>query len=252
VVGLHKLGYHIPTRYLEAHRLDNHIPVGYRRAVGFGVNKFYLESFIDELAYAAGKDCYEYRRELIARNTDFRYRDDWLLALDTAAKMAGWGKPLPEGWARGIAIEDRGHPLRKGIALAAEVVTVSISKRGLLRLERVDVAFDEGFGFINPLSVRKQLEGQIAWSLSDMWQEITVKDGRIVEGNFDEYPIARLADYPPVINIEFLKTNNKWIHGVAEEIIAQFAPAMAQAIFKITGKRIRSLPIGDQDLSWGV
>lgn len=251
VVGLHKLGYHIPTRYLEAHRLDNHIPVGYRRAVGFGVNKFYLESFIDELAYAAGKDCYEYRRELIARNTDFRYRDDWLLALDTAAKMAGWGKPLPEGWARGIAIEDRGHPLRKGIALAAEVVTVSISKRGLLRLERVDVAFDEGFGFINPLSVRKQLEGQIAWSLSDMWQEITVKDGRIVEGNFDEYPIARMADYPPVINIEFLKTNNKWIHGVAEEIIAQFAPAMAQAIFKITGKRIRSLPIGDQDLSWG-
>ena len=75
---------------------------------------------------------------------------------------------MPEGWARGIAIEDRGHPLRKGIALAAEVVTVSISKRGLLRLERVDVAFDEGFGFINPLSVRKQLEGQIAWSLSDM------------------------------------------------------------------------------------
>jgi isoquinoline 1-oxidoreductase beta subunit len=251
VVGLHKLAYHIPTRYLEAHRLDNHIPVGYRRAVGFGVNKFYLESFIDELAYAAGKDCYEYRRELVARNTEFPYRDDWLLALDTVAKTSGWGTPLPEGWARGIAIEDRGHPTRKGIALCAEVVTVSISKSGQLRLERVDVAFDEGYGFVNPLSVRKQIEGQIAWALSDvMWQELTVKDGRIVEGNFDEYQVARMADYPPQVNIQFLKTNNKWIAGVAEEAIAQIAPAMAQAAFKITGKRIRSLPIGDQDLRW--
>ena len=117
---------------------------------------------------------------------------------------------------------------------------------------REGVAFDEGYGFVNPLTVRKQLEGQIAWALSDvMWQELTIKDGRIVEGNFDEYQVARMADYPPQVNIEFLKTNNKWIAGVAEEAIAQIAPAMAQAVFKITGKRIRSLPIGDQDLRWG-
>jgi isoquinoline 1-oxidoreductase subunit beta len=191
VVGLHKLGYHIPRRYFEARRIDNHIPVGYRRAVGFGVNKFYLESFIDELAHAAGKDCYEYRRELVARNSEFPYRDDWLLALDTVAKMSGLGTPLPEDWARGNAIEDGGHPTRKGIALCAEVVSVSISKGGQLRLERVDVAFDEGYGFVNLLSVRKQIEGQIAWAVSDvMWQELTVKDGRIVEGNFDEYQVA--------------------------------------------------------------
>src|SRR5258707_81073 len=97
-------------------------------------------------------------------------------------------------------------------ALCVEVVTVSVSRRGQLRLERVDVVFDEGFSLVNPLSVRKQIEGQIAWGFSDtMWQEITVKDGRVAEGNFDEYQIARMADYPLEVNIQFLKTNNKWI-----------------------------------------
>jgi isoquinoline 1-oxidoreductase beta subunit len=226
--------------------------VGYRRSTGSGVNVFYLESFIDELAHAAGKDPYAYRRELIARNTHFRDRDDWLKALDMVAKMSGWGSPLPEGWARGIAIDDRRRPSRATVALCAEVVTVSLSRRGQLRLERVDVVFDEGFSFVNPLSVRKQIEGQIAWGLSDtMWQEITIKDGRTVEGNFDEFQVARMADYPPEVNIRFLKTNNKWISGVGEEAIPQIAPAVAQAVFKITGKRIRSLPLKNHNLSWG-
>jgi isoquinoline 1-oxidoreductase beta subunit len=111
--------------------------------------------------------------------------------------------------------------------------------------------FDEGFSFINPLSVRKQIEGQIAWALSDaLWQEITVNDGRVAQENFHQYRVARMADYPPQINIQFLKTNNKWISGVGEEAIPQIAPAIAQAVFKITGKRIRSLPLGKQDLSW--
>jgi isoquinoline 1-oxidoreductase beta subunit len=167
--------------------------------------------------------------------------------------MSGWGKPLPEGWARGIAIDDRRRALagRTTTALCAEVATVSLTKAGLLRLERVDVVFDEGFTLVNPLSVRKQIEGQIAWALGDAkWQEITIKDGRTVEGNFDIYQIARMADYPPQVNIRFLKTDNKWISGVGEEAIPQIAPAMAQAVFKITGKRIRSLPFGNQNLSW--
>jgi isoquinoline 1-oxidoreductase beta subunit len=217
------------------------------------VNVFYLESFIDELAHAAGKDSYEYRRELIARNTLFRDRDDWLKALDMVAKMSGWGQSLPQGWARGIAADDRRRaaPGRTATSLCAQVVTASVSRSGQLRLERVDVVFDEGFSFVNPLSVRKQIEGQIAWALSDaMWQEITIKDGRTVEGNFDTYQVARMADYPPEINIQFLKTNNKWISGVGEEACPQIAPAIAQAIFKITDKRIRSLPFGKQDLSW--
>jgi len=251
VVCLNELPYFIPTRYYEVHKLNTHIPVGFRRSVGWGVNAFYRESFIGELAYAAGRDPYEYRRELLVRNPGYPNRDDWIKALDAVAKMSGWGTPLPEGWARGIAVEDRQRPAPTAISLCAEVVTVSVSRSGLVRLERVDVVFDQGFSLVNPLSARKQIEGQIAWALSDaMWQEITIKDGRTVEGNFDQYQIARMADYPPQVNIQFLKTNNKWIAGVGEEACPQIAPAMAQAILKITGKRIRSLPFGRQDLSW--
>jgi len=252
VRGLHELPYYFPVRHYDVHTLNSHVPVGFRRATGSSVNVFFLESFVDELAHAAGKDPYVYRRELVARNANFRGRDDWIKALDLAAEMSGWGTPLPEGWARGIAIDDRRRPSRATVALCAEVVTVSVRRGGLLRLERVDVVFDEGFSFINPLSVRKQIEGQIAWGLGDaMWQEITVKDGRVVEGNFDAFQVARMADYPPQVNIAFLKTDNKWISGVGEEAIPQIAPAIAQAVFKITGKRIRSLPLGNHDLSWG-
>jgi isoquinoline 1-oxidoreductase beta subunit len=251
VRGLHELPYYCPVLYYDVRTLNSHVPVGFRRSTGSSVNVFYLESFIDELAHAAGKDPLEYRRELVARNAKFRDRDDWLKALDLVAKMSGWGTPLPEGWGRGIGIDDRRRPSRKTVALCAQVATVSISRRGELRLERVDCVFDEGFSFVNPLSVRKQIEGQIAWALGDaMWQEITVKDGRVEQENFHQYRIARMEDYPPQINIRFLKTNNKWISGVGEEAIPQIAPAIAQAVFKITGKRIRSLPLGNHDLSW--
>src|SRR5206468_6260658 len=129
VRGLHELPYFIPTTYYEVRTLNSDVPVGFRRATGSGVNVFYLESFIDELAHAAGKDPYEYRRELIARNNKFRDRDDWLKALDMVAGISGWGTPLPEGWARGIGVDDRRRPSRTTVALCAEVVTVSVSKR---------------------------------------------------------------------------------------------------------------------------
>jgi isoquinoline 1-oxidoreductase beta subunit len=253
VRGLHELPYFVPTVFYDVHTQNSHVPVGFRRSTGSGVNVFYLESFIDELAHAAGRDPYEYRRELVARNTNFRGREDWLQALDLVAKMSGWGTPLPEGWARGIAADDRRRavPGRTATSLCAEVATVSVTRAGLLRLERVDVVFDQGFSLVNPLSVRKQIEGQIAWALSDaMWQEITIENGRTVEGNFDVYQVARMADYPPQINIQFLKTDNRWISGVGEEAIPQLVPAIAQAIFKITGKRLCSLPFGKQNLSW--
>jgi isoquinoline 1-oxidoreductase subunit beta len=253
VRGLHELPYFVPTIYYDVHTQNSHVPVGFRRSTGSGVNVFFLESFTDELAHAAGRDPYEYRRELVARNSKFRSRDDWLKALDRVAEMSGWGTPLPQGWARGIAVDDRRRaaPGRSATSLCAQVVTASVTRGGAVRVERVDVVFDEGFSFVNPLSVRKQIEGQLAWAMSDAkWQEITIKDGRTVEGNFDAYQVARMADYPPQINIAFLKTNNKWISGVGEEACPQLAPALAQAVFKITGKRIRSLPLGNADLSW--
>jgi isoquinoline 1-oxidoreductase beta subunit len=100
VRGLHELPYFVPTIYYDVHTQNSHVPVGFRRSTGGGVNVFYLEIFIDELAHAAGKDPYEYRRELIARNNKVRDRDDWLTALDLVAKMSGRGTPLPVGCSR--------------------------------------------------------------------------------------------------------------------------------------------------------
>ena len=157
---------------------------------------------MDELAHAAGRDPLAYRRELIARNTSFRDRELWLQALDMVAEMSGWGEPLPEGWARGVAIDDRRRPSQDSVTLCAEVATISMSRDGQVRLERVDCVFEEGFSFVNPLSVRKQIEGQMAWALSDtLWQESTVENGRVVEGNYDTFRTARMADYPPELNI---------------------------------------------------
>lgn len=131
------------------------------------------------------------------------------------AEMSGWGTPLPDGWARGIAIDDRRSDRRKPdvCTICAVVCTVSVSKKGQVRLERVDVAFDEGFGFVNPLSVR------------------------------------RMDEYPRQVNIRFFKTNH-WLTGVGEEAMAQIPPAIVNAVFKVTGKRVRNLPMRNHDLSW--
>jgi isoquinoline 1-oxidoreductase beta subunit len=216
-----------------------------------------MECFIDELAHFVGKDPYLYRRELIMRNParsgpgGFPQRDDWVKALDMVAKMSGWGMPLPEGWARGIAVDDRRHPTRDSITIAAHVHTLEVSRRGQLRLHRVDVAFEEGYGLVHPLSVRKQIEGGIAWGYNDaLHQETTIKDGRAVETNFDTFPVSRMNEYPREVNIQFFKTK-RWITGVGEEVVPQVAPAILNAVFKITGKRIRSIPIKNHDVSWG-
>jgi isoquinoline 1-oxidoreductase beta subunit len=167
------------------------------------------------------------------------------------AKMSGWGTPLPEGWARGIAIDDRRRPTRTTSTICAQVHTVEVTKRGQLTLHRVDVVFEQGFSLMNPLSVRKQIEGQIAWGYDDtMYQATTIQDGHAVERNFDKFPVSRMKEYPKQINIAFLKTN-RWITGAGEEAIPQIPPAILNAVFKITGKRFRSIPLKNHDLSWG-
>src|SRR5262249_37105973 len=147
VQRLSELPYFFPARHYDVHTQNTHVPVGFRRSTGSGVNVFYLESFVDELAHAAGRDPYEYRRELIARNTKFRGRDDWLKALDLVAEMSDWGKPLPEGWARGIALDDRRRALasRTATSLCAEVVTLSVSRRPHARPYPVAVALPHAF-----------------------------------------------------------------------------------------------------------
>jgi isoquinoline 1-oxidoreductase beta subunit len=249
----------MPNFRMTIHPVRNHVPFGTRRGTGAAPNAFYNEVFIDELAAAAGKDPYLYRRELISRNPPppkrgtggFPHRDDFLRALDMAAKMSNWGSPLPEGWARGIAIDDRRRPSRTTSTICAEVVTLEVTKAGQVKLHRVDVAFEEGFAFMHPLAVRKQVEGQLAWAYDDaMYQGTTLRDGRAVERNFDTFPVSRMAEYPKQVNIQFFKSK-RWITGAGEEAIPQLPPAIVNAVFMVTGKRFRSIPLKNHDLRWG-
>jgi len=241
--------YHAPNYRFSMHSAKFHIPVGTRRGVGAPAQHFYRESFMDELAHAAGKDPYQYRRELISR-TDLPYKADMMKALDMAAEMSGWGTPLPEGTARAIALEERGGEEGHHATISAQVHTVSVSKDGKVRVERVDVAHDEGFGLVNPLSVKKQIEGQITWFYNDaIYQECNVKDGRIVENNFDAFPLSRMSENPPEINIQFFKTGH-WLDGMGHDRGPAIQSAIADCVFQITKKRYRDLPLRNHDLTW--
>jgi isoquinoline 1-oxidoreductase beta subunit len=241
--------YFAPTYRFSTHSAAFHIPVGTRRGVGEPAHDFYRESFMDELAHAAGKDPYLYRRELIAR-TRLPYKADMIKALDMAAEMSGWGKPLPQGMARAIALEERGAEGNGHATISATVHTVSISRQGELSLRRVDVAHEEGFGLVNPLSVRKQIEGQVTWFYNDtMLQACNVVDGRIAENNFDRFPLSRISENPPEINIAFFKTGH-WLRGMGHDRVTSVQSGIADAIFQITGKRYRDLPFRNHDLTW--
>jgi isoquinoline 1-oxidoreductase beta subunit len=241
--------YHVPSYRYSSHTTKFHIPVGTRRGVGQAAHEFYRESFIDELARAAGKDPYRYRRELIAR-TNLPYKADMLKALDTAAEMSAWGTPLPKGKARAIALEERGGEGNGSATISAMVHTVSISRDGKVRLERVDVAHDTGFGLVNPLSVKKQIEGQITWFYNDaMHQATTIADGHVVENNFNRFPLSRIAEDPPEINIRFFPTKH-WLIGMGHDRATSVQSAIGDAIFQVTGKRFRDLPYSKHDLTW--
>jgi isoquinoline 1-oxidoreductase beta subunit len=241
--------YHAPNYRFSTHAVAFHIPVGTRRGVGEPAHDFYRESFMDELAHAAGKDPYLYRRELISR-TQLPYKADMIKALDMAAEMSGWGKPLPQGVAQAIALEERGAEGGGHATISAVVHTISITREGELRLLRVDVAHEEGFGLVNPLSVRKQIEGQITWFYNDtMLQACNVTDGRIVENNFDSFPLSRINENPPEINISFFKTGH-WLRGMGHDRATSVQSGVADAIFRITGKRYRDLPFRNCDLTW--
>jgi isoquinoline 1-oxidoreductase beta subunit len=241
--------YYVPNYRFSNHTTKFHVPVGTRRGVGQAAHEFYRESFIDELAHAAGRDPYRYRRELIAR-TDLKFKADMIKALDMAAEMSGWGTPLPRGTARAIALEERGVETGNSATISAMVHTVSVSRDGRVKLERVDVAHESGFGLVNPLSVKKQIEGQITWFYNDaMHQACNIDNGAIVENNFDRFALSRIAEDPPVINIEFFPTAH-WLVGMGHDRGTSVQAALADAVFQITGKRFRDLPLGRHDLSW--
>ena len=233
--GIVDLPYAIPNLRVEFAMRNSHVPVGFMRTVFHSQNPFFRESFVDEMAHAAGKDPCEFRRALL------KNRPKDLGVLEAAAKAAGWGGPLPAGVHRGIAVQDS-HG-----SYAAAVFEVSVSDKGELEIGRVVVAVDCGT-VVNPDSAAAQVQSCVAYGLtSALWGEITLKNGRVEQSNFDDYRIMRMREMPRRIDVVLAPSGGFW-GGMGETPLAPLAPALCNAIFAATGKRIRSLPLKNQDL----
>ena len=194
---------------------------------------------MDELAHLAEIDPLEYRLRFITESPKHK------AVLELVAKQAGWGNSLPEGHGRGIAINDW-FPLDDDVSVVAQVAEVSITNRGKLKIHRVDCVIDCGFS-VNPDSVKAQMEGGIIMGMSAaMFEKITIEKGQVAQSNFDDYRIAKLRDAPE-INVTILKSDAVPT-GSGEPATSPIVPAITNAIFAATGKRIRKLPIGKQKL----
>ncbi|HYZ61076.1 MAG TPA: molybdopterin cofactor-binding domain-containing protein [Acetobacteraceae bacterium] len=224
----------VPNVLIDFAMRQPHVPAGFWRGVNVNQNAVYLECFIDELAHAAGRDPLEFRRAMMGQNPKH------LAILNAVAERAGWGTPAPTGVYRGLC-QYCGFG-----SYTAAVAEVSVSNAGELKILKITAATDPGY-VVNPDQVRAQVEGSFVYGLSALLTgEITIEKGRVVESNFDTYQVMRLDAMPKVETV--LAPSGGFWGGVGEPTIAVASPAVLNAIFAATGKRIRSLPLKDQDL----
>ncbi|MEI7803991.1 MAG: molybdopterin cofactor-binding domain-containing protein [Hyphomicrobiales bacterium] len=231
------IGYTVPNLLVDHAMRNPHVPPGFWRGVNVNQNAIYLECFMDELAHAAGKDPVEFRRKLMSKHPKH------LGVLNAVAERIGWGKPAPQGVFRGIA-QHMGYG--SYVAAAAEI---SVSGENKIKVHRLVAATDPGFA-VNPAQIERQISGSFMYGLSALfYQQCTVKDGRIVEDNFDTFNSMRIAEMPKVESIVMPTGGTPW-GGVGEPTICVAAPAVLNAYFAATGKRIRSVPLKNEKISF--
>ncbi len=228
------IGYSVPHLLVDHAMRNPHVPPGFWRGVNLNQNTIYLECFIDELAHATKTDPLAFRRALMAQHPKH------LAVLEAAAKGAGWGTPAPAGVYRGLA-----QTMGFGSYVGA-CAEVSVSDEGKLKVHRIVAATDCGHA-VNPQQIAAQVEGSFVYGLSAaLFGECTVKDGRIEQDNFSTYPVLQMDGMPKVETI-VIPSGGFW-GGVGEPTIAVAAPAVLNAVFAATGKRIRELPLRHHSL----
>jgi isoquinoline 1-oxidoreductase beta subunit len=234
VEGAADLPYAVPSLHVELHTPGKGVPVLWWRSVGHSHNAFVTECFLDELAHAGGRDPVEFRRTLLKGHPRH------LGVLELAAEKAGWGRALPAGRARGVAVHESFG------SFVAQVAEVSLIK-GLPRVHRVVCAIDCG-KIVNPDTIAAQMEGGIGFGLSAaLYGQVSFKNGRVEQSNFHDYPIVRMDEMPAVETHIFPSRDKPG--GVGEPATPPIAPAVANALFALTGKRLRRLPIRREDLA---
>jgi isoquinoline 1-oxidoreductase beta subunit len=228
--GEHSFGYTVPNLLIDHAMRNTHVPPGFWRGVNINQNAVFIECFMDELADAAGQDPLEFRRKLMAKHP----RN--LGVLNAVAEGIGWGKPAPQGVYRGLA------QMKAFDSFVAAACEISVQGGTKVKVHRIVAATDPGYA-VNPAQIERQVAGSFVYGLSALFfQECTVKDGRIEQTNFHQYNSMRIAQMPKVETI-LMPTGGAVWGGIGEPTICVAAPAVLNAFYRATGKRIRSVPL---------